>query len=288
METARVVEVLHDLGQNSRPRWLLGSGFIQRAGVVLTAAHNIGGSEEFSTASGHTYVRMIDGREFEVSTVLAMNTVLDIAVLGVEGIVGYSPAPFGRLDRVHVGVLDQVTAVGFPNYKRRDDRPPSNRPPAQPFGSVPTAEELSGGVFVLKVTSGLPEHTSDGGDSPWAGLSGAVVLCAESLLGIVIEHHPAEGLGALHFVPFAGLFDLPFGDQVKMTAALGMGALEDLTVLGAPPAPEVDGLSPEDQAMTELLKDLEQVRLLEAKGLMAPSVAQQVQYTAFMRAKGWD
>jgi hypothetical protein len=57
---ARVVEVIADLGPAARPRFRYGSGFIVRAGTVLTAAHVVAGAVSVS-------VRDPDKRTFPAS-----------------------------------------------------------------------------------------------------------------------------------------------------------------------------------------------------------------------------
>lgn len=193
MEATRVLEILHDRGEKVVPRWLLGSGFLVRTGVVLTAAHNLGDVYEVPRPDS-TIVRTLNGVEHP-ATLLARCDTVDMTILLTPGLQAQA-VRLARVERQNVAVVHGVVAVGFPNFKYADDRPtPLKRQPAQPVGYIPTAEGLSAGDLTLKVESGLPAPPSTGTASPWQGLSGAGVFVEELLLGIVTEHHTAEGLG---------------------------------------------------------------------------------------------
>src|SRR5215217_346979 len=100
METARVVEVLHDRGEGVSPRWLLSSGFVITADVVITAAHNLG---EYPNEPGPlgTIVRTLDGME-RSADLLVRCEALDLALLTVPGL-NAAAVRIGRVDREHIG-----------------------------------------------------------------------------------------------------------------------------------------------------------------------------------------
>jgi hypothetical protein len=281
VETARVVEVLHDRGETVSPRWLLGSGFVIRADVVITAAHNLGDSAEEHGPFG-TIVRTLDGVELPAST-LVRSTSLDLALLAASGLKA-APVKIGQVDQEHIDVVRDVMAVGFPNYKYADERPPSQkRQPAQPVGSVPTAEGVSGGDLTLKVEAGEPAPPSSGGSSPWEGLSGAGVFVQEYLFGIVIEHHLAEGLGALRLIPLSRVLDLPSPDGAMFRAILGLDQLAQLELIGA-----ITNLEDEDDpALSDIVKELQQVIDVGQRGLLTPAEVSALKITAYKEAKGW-
>ena len=56
--------------------------------------------------------------------------------------------------------------------------------------------KLAAGLLSVQVTSSpreLPPERVDLGDSEWSGMSGAPVVAADRLLGVVTEHAPREG-----------------------------------------------------------------------------------------------
>jgi hypothetical protein len=279
MDTSRVVEVLHDRGVGISPRWLLGSGFILRSNVVITAAHNLGDYPHKSPPEA-TIVRLMDGSEKPVTNILADNLQVDLAVLGVSGISDMKPVALARVDRKKISVLSDVMAVGFPNYKYQKERPlATQRQPAQPVGIVPTAENATSGRLVLKISAGEPATPNPGDGSPWAGLSGAAVFCGEALLGVVNEHHSAEGLGVLHFIPFTEVFELPVDQQILLGAAIGIA---DMAAL-----PIINGSEQVEHIDTDLERMLLEIRAYEKSGLLTPSAAKSLTVTAFKHAKGW-
>jgi tetratricopeptide (TPR) repeat protein len=220
MESARVVEVLHDRGPKASPRWRLGSGFVLKPGVVITAAHNLGDSPSECGPHG-TVVRTLDGVE-RAAHVLARSDDVDLALLAVPDI-QMPPAKLGRLDREHIDIVHNVMAVGFPNYKNVTTRPqPAIRQPAQPVGSVPTAEDFPGGYLTLKVGAGEPAPAMPRSRSPWAGLSGGGVIVCDHFLGIVLDHSLAEGNGALRIAPLTQLAKAPVRERSLFYAILGI------------------------------------------------------------------
>jgi hypothetical protein len=279
METARVVEVLHDRGESMSPRWLLGSGFVVRDDVVITAAHNICGAVPLQPSC--TVVRTLDGVEYTAS-LLVRSDLLDLALLAVPTLQG-SPAKIGRIDRGRIEVIRDAMTAGFPNYKYSNDRPiAQKRQPAQPVGSIPTAEGYSAGNLTLKVEAGIPAQPLAQGASPWEGLSGAGVVADEYLVGVVVEHHLAEGLGSLTLVPLARVLDIAGVDGALFRAILGIGDLEEIEIIGVS-NPE-DG---DDPILIGIIKDLKEVMTLGRAGLLSPSEVSALKLTAYKEAKGW-
>lgn len=279
MHTSRVVEVIHDRGEKTSPRWLLGSGFVIRKDIVLTAAHNLGSVSEVGP-DGTTVRWMTNGSEHRVTHTLVRIEELDLAVLVVPGI-DLPQVRFGRIDRSQINQIDKVMAVGFPNYKHVANKPAYNRrQPAQPCGNVPSVENFGEDIFVLKLTDGIPTEPALAAEaSPWEGLSGAGVFVDDALVGIAIEHDKQDGLGVIRFQPVCGL-------QVDechslLYAALAVTDPETQFVLinRAPPSrPEIS---------EQLRRDLLEIKELEDGGLLKESDAGTLRITAFERAKGW-
>lgn len=279
MESSRVVEVLHDRGEALSPRWLLGSGFVVKQSVVVTAAHNLGNAPSERGPEG-TVVRCLDGTEHPAAGVLARNDGIDLAILAVPGLTAESIS-LGQIDRKRIEVIREVMAAGFPNYKYAKSKPKKlQRQPAQPVGSVATVEDLSGGALTLKLESGEPAPVPTAQGSPWEGLSGAGVIVGDLLLGVAIEHHPAEGLGALRFVPFTRLAELPEVDRLLFSTILGIDDPLKLPAIN---------YEPDKEALPSPVEnDLKEITRLEAQGLLLRSEAKALRMLAYKKAKGWS
>jgi CHAT domain-containing protein/tetratricopeptide (TPR) repeat protein len=230
VEVARAVEVLHDQRASKRPRWLLGSGFVVRSETVLTAAHNLGDTD--GLIAGSTWVRDIEGHEWKVSELLAIDRELDIGAIHVPGLAcGLAQIGLGSVGRSTIDIVRDVTSVGFPGYKEAPEKPKvQRRQPAQPFGFIPTAENASGGELILKLEAGQPPPL-EAAVSPWAGLSGAGVLVADRLIGVVIEHRLSEGLGSLTVRALGDLESLPARARAEFCISLGVADLEGLPIV---------------------------------------------------------
>jgi hypothetical protein len=276
VESSRVVEVIHDQGESASPRWLLGSGFIVRANVVVTAAHNLGESDSSSSPSS-TVIRTIEGSEHVVAAILARDNGIDLAVLAVPDLPA-DAVTMARVDRSQIELLREVTAVGFPNYKYASTRPVyQRRQPAQPTGTVPTIENFSTGNLVLKLESGLPNTLPSG--SPWEGMSGAGVFIGDALLGIVIEHHPGDGLGALHFVPLTSIESLTSTSGAVFCAVLNVASWVPLDAVHS--ASNTHAINP------ALMQDLKEIQQLLNQGLLEAPDAKTLRIVAMKKFKGW-
>lgn len=279
MESARVVEVLHDRGTAVSPRWLLGSGFVVKAAVVITAAHNVGTTLDECGPHG-TVVRCLDGTECK-ATILVRSEPIDVALLAVPDVKA-PPVRMARVDRDQIDVLRNAMAAGFPNYKYQADRPAAlKRQPAQPVGFVPTVEDLPGGELTLKIEAGAPAPPAAPGTSPWEGLSGAGVVAGEHLLGIAIEHHIAEGLSALRVMPLTRLAELPAPERTLFCAILG---IDDVAAL---PIVESAAAADDDEPPAELVAELKRLLKLNTMGLIGPSELKALRIKAYKEAKGW-
>ncbi|WP_138758373.1 NB-ARC domain-containing protein [Modestobacter altitudinis] len=225
MEVARAVEVIHDRGENAQPRYECGSGFIIRPGVVLTAAHTIDAPDN---PGSRTVVRDIEGFEYDVSKIAVWDERLDLALLIAENLApDLSPAPLGRLDRNRIEVVTDAMAVGYPDFKQDKDRSLPQGTPAQPVGFIPTAENRPEGTLVVKLLAGEPDR-APGTDGPWKGLSGAGLIASSRLIGVVIEHRPAEGLGSLIVQPLTAVGNAPAELRDVFLHQIGITALSDL------------------------------------------------------------
>lgn len=95
------------------------------------------------------------------------------------------------------------SAMGFPRFKLRDDpaRPLDDDNPSQyrdsvhAVGTIAVLSNRREGT--LEVSVAAPERDPDPGRSPWEGMSGAAVWSTGQIIGLVAEHHRADGLGRL-------------------------------------------------------------------------------------------
>ncbi|GAA1613601.1 hypothetical protein GCM10009733_007140 [Nonomuraea maheshkhaliensis] len=188
-----VVEVLHDEGDEARPDWSLGSGYVVAPHTVLTAAHNV-------TGPGALMVR-VRGVTYDATVSLFGDDVVDVAILTVPDLATEAvPPPCGALNRERAALIRNCWAVGFPRYKERGERLT-----AQVNGEIATGENLDGDVLTLRVTATPRVLAAGRGDSEWSGMSGAAVFSAGILIGVVTEHHRPEGVQALGVVPLTAL-----------------------------------------------------------------------------------
>jgi hypothetical protein len=224
VEVHRAVELLTDLHRTDGPTWRLGSGFVVQAGVVLTAAHVLGGETTAPTAT--IWVRDLGGREWSASLIMADDGT-DLAALAVPGLApDMLRMPLARVVRDKVTVLRDVVAVGFPGFKDAPEKPKANRrQAAQADGWIPTAESYQAGDLVLKLRAAPPEITSG---SPWEGFSGAGVVCDDRLVAIAIEHRLTEGPGSITMHPVTALATAPVHKREDFERACGVS---DITAL---------------------------------------------------------
>jgi HEAT repeat protein len=207
----RVVEVLHNQGDDASPQWSSGSGFIMRGALVLTAAHVV-------RPAGELLVRFrgVEERPARVCTLpdggLALDDQLDLAVLEILDTHGDAPAvAVARLrdnPTLDVPNLDGCVAFGFPAFEQRT-RPGRDRPVRESVrvdGYIPMGQGAVEGLATLRIRD-APQHPSitpgDLSRSPWRGISGAVVFAGAVAIGVISEHHPPAGLNGLTVVPLA-------------------------------------------------------------------------------------
>ena len=210
-----VVEVLHYwdnddpyLNAKDPVGWSVGSGLVIGSGLVLTAAHNVGGGELLVRTRGSARSATVKFRGDEQSADLAL---LEIVGGGIDG----PRFRYGTVDNAVPGFVDSCWAVGFPAFKERVLQQPDassrreNRT-AHVSGQIPTLENLGHDLLTLRVDN-MP--APDGGQvdqSEWSGMSGSVVFFGEDIVvGVVSEHHRPEGSSSLAVVPVTAIGRLP-------------------------------------------------------------------------------
>ena len=218
-----VVEVLCDRGDH----WTVGSGYLIGGSSVLTAAHNV-------KPDGEALVRFRGSEEIaacphrDATGWVAVEPGLDLAILRLET----APA---AVPLVHFAAVDQdpapntpnvggCWAYGFPRFRRREDPSRPGRPVRDNVrldGHIPVGEGLVRGTLTFKVTDtprALPERAL--ADSPWQGISGALVFAGDLAVGVITEHHLPQGESALSVVPLTALDRLPAEEQARWWALM--------------------------------------------------------------------
>ena len=168
-----VVEVLHYWDNDDPQRdkrdpvgWSVGSGFVIGNGLVLTAAHNVGGGELLVRTRGDNWPATVALRGNEESA--------DLALLEFDG--GGIDVPrfrYGTVDTTVPEFVDSCWAVGFPAYKERvfkqRDAPPrhENRA-AHVSGQIPTWENGGRDLLTMRVDN-MP---APGGRLRWPSPNG--------------------------------------------------------------------------------------------------------------------
>jgi Trypsin-like peptidase domain len=173
-----------------------GSGYRVTWGAVLTAAHTLKSavSVRVRFVDEDGAVRELDGE------VAFLNEDVDIAVLKIADAGAdashFPPTAFGRIGEDPT----DCEALGFPRFKMRQVRASDGtvreyRDTRHARGTVfPLSNRRQGG---LEMHVAAPEHDPDERHSPWEGMSGAAVWSGGRIVGLIREHHRADGLGTL-------------------------------------------------------------------------------------------
>jgi tetratricopeptide (TPR) repeat protein len=232
--TDRVVLIRYRQGGAERR----GSGLLVGGRCVLTADHCANGTDH----------RVFIGGDEHLAGVLVRSASrdVDLAVLDVPGVDEVEWLRCARVDRT-AGHKVGCQVFGFPAWKTdREGRPLR----AQVDGYVPTGEGADPAavgvvpVLPLRITdqqirAQVPRGDLDAPGSPWAGMSGAVVVTPDDLVvGVVRGHAPAEGVAALTLTPLDALPGLPEERSAVFLAALQAGAVSGwptLTGTAGPP-----------------------------------------------------
>ena len=275
IDPERVAEVLvTPAGRGPKRR---GSGYRVSTTSVLTASHVVAGA-------ARVRVRFNADRPGEwvaEGTVAWADADVDAAVVELpprdrDEAVG--PAGFGRVAERDAVVT--VSAMGFPRFKLRHDRDGSAvyRDSAHAVGTVAVLANRRQGTLEVTVTP--PERDSDPARSPWEGMSGAALWSGGRIIGLVAEHHPADGLGRLAATRVDGWYERLAAERLERPRAL----------LGLPPRPaELADVVP--VPATELLQAsyLAQVRDLAPERLVErePELQELVQFCAGEERYRW-
>jgi WD40 repeat protein len=207
--TARVVEVIADSGGEARPRYRYGSGCIVAGRTVLTAAHVVTGAVSVEVRGPD---KMLYRAAVEPSLVGDENGPgPDLALLELDEVSGVAlpPMSLAAVDRdsLEAESVARCQAVGYPWFAETPS-PRAVRDTADVNGHIPVLSKLVTGLLSLQVSSSprtLPHAPGSLTESEWSGMSGAPVIAAGYLLGVVTEHAPREGASAITVAPLTAL-----------------------------------------------------------------------------------
>lgn len=217
-----------------------GSGLHAGGRYVLTAGHCAAGT-------GHTIV--VGGAEYAATVMACSDTAdIDIAVLECPALPPAGPLPCAAVAWEVPRWVRGCRALGFPLWKDGIGGPLLAQVPVD----IPAAEGVDPGagpgtvpLMSVKITSpAIREHRVPAGEldqvgSPWAGMSGAVVVTADDrLIGVIRGHSPAEGTGSLTATRLSAIASLPDGIAEKLLTALAVPHPRRWPRL---PTPDADG-----------------------------------------------
>jgi Trypsin-like peptidase domain/WD domain, G-beta repeat len=240
---ARLVEVIADQGKS---QYRYGSGCIIVGRTVLTAAHVVAGVQRvqvrdpqkrmYSATVDPRFVGDANGPGPDLALVEIDNPTVDLPPMGLARVDRDGPTD-EPVERCH--------AIGYPWFAETPS-PAAVRDTVDAIGVVPVLSKLAAGLLSVQVSISprpLPPEEKSLAESQWSGMSGAPVVAAGRLLGVVVEHAPREGPSAITAVPLTALeSDLAhpgWGPGVANPSAwwarLGATGLPDLQPLPAPP-----------------------------------------------------
>ncbi|NBE55603.1 trypsin-like peptidase domain-containing protein [Streptomyces boluensis] len=216
LDPHRIAEIIVSGAKGGRR----GSGYRINTNAFLTAAHVVAGATELR-------VRCDADRPGEWTAPAVVSWAdeeHDLAVLTVtvpaQAAPTVEPVRFGRIPEDQHSVVEVHTA-GFPLYKQRTSGGRVFRDQVVALGRTAGLSNLREGKLELVVDP--PGADPDKNVSPWSGMSGAAVWAGEHIIGVVAEHHRAEGLGRLSAVRFDQVLRrLRTDSRAELVRLLGM------------------------------------------------------------------
>jgi tetratricopeptide (TPR) repeat protein len=242
METGRVALVHYDGLAGVQ---CVGSGLLIDDSTVLTADH---------VADGRAHCVEVAGRTHAVASALRSDSPdVDLALLTLtKPVAGFGRLRCARVDQARIGRIDGCSALGFPRWAKT-----SRRISAQVDGTVPTGEgfeSLSGEGLrprlltlvgdrnprMPPIPQGVLTDTNAGAPtSTWGGMSGAVVVSDDLVIGVVCSHNLAAGEASLTVTPLTAIDTLPEPRRGRFWDALGVTDSAALPVLPHASGPQV-------------------------------------------------
>ena len=209
--TARVVEVLADLGEGSHPQYRVGSGCIVAGRTVLTAAHVVAGAIGVQVRDPGKVLHQAVVDQAFVGEVDGQGPDLALVQITDPEIPELPPMGLAAIDRDSVSghPVERCHVVGYPQFmERRAIDGGRVRDTVDALGHVAVLSGLAGGLLTVEVSTAprpLPAGQTELGDSEWSGMSGAPVVADGLLLAVVTEHAPRAGAAAITATPLTAL-----------------------------------------------------------------------------------
>ena len=202
-----------------------GTGYRVASEWVLTAHHVIAGAVKLGVWFGAPgALRTDESVPVDPATILSAPAA-DLALVHVLAAPepGTQSALLGRLDR-DGGQRVPVIAAGFPRFKLRvsDASDARVRELHEAHGAIIPGSNRKTRTYELTDFAVVPgEDPEPSKHSPWEGMSGASVWADGRIVGVVAQHHPGDGLGALTIRPFEELLrGLPASELATWREAL--------------------------------------------------------------------
>ena len=228
---ARVVAVVLAL---SGGRLQVGTGYLVSRRLVLTAEHCTRDKVHGETPSAIQVIRASDGSSVDAK-VQASSLALDVAVLELSEAAWLTDVTlprFGRVDRTRGAELADCSTIGFPSWQY--DQGDFHRNTAELHGYIRATDDAGSGFLVLRdpllqtVAPPPPQADGEAQESPWGGLSGALVFYSGLALGVVVQHQPRQGSSAVRLIPFDRIASATDEDTSAVAAALELGSADQL------------------------------------------------------------
>jgi hypothetical protein len=245
---ARLVEVIADHGESTTERYRYGSGCIVGGRTVLTAAHVVAGAQQVQVRDPHKRLFSATMDPRFVGDPDGPGPDLALVEIDDPGFAEELP-PIGlaAIDRDSATdePVERCHAIGYPWFAETPS-PAAVRDTVDAIGVVPVLSKLAAGLLSVQVSISprpLPPEDKRLAESEWSGMSGAPVVAAGRLLGVVTEHAPREGPSAITAVPLTALeqdsahpgWGPGVTDPAAWWARLGVTGLSDLQLLPAVP-----------------------------------------------------
>ncbi|GAA1789832.1 hypothetical protein GCM10009712_41500 [Pseudarthrobacter sulfonivorans] len=230
----------------------VGSGYLVTGRLVLTAGHCIRDKKSGKPAAEIKVVQASDGATVPGGNVIVCPE-LDVAVITLEDDAPWeaelSAVVFARVDRSRAGILEDCQAIGFPLFQSDS----VGRATSEVHGTLYQTDGAESGQLLIrdpnirpgppfaqntrKIPSPQAPHPS-----PWGGFSGATVFHHGLAIGVIIEHHPAQGGSALRATAFDTLMAADDPEARRIADALGLPRPNDLVLAAAEPVEPLAGL----------------------------------------------
>jgi len=244
LSTNRAVLIRYQRGNTVRR----GSGLHVGGRYVLTAAH---------CAVGTDHVIVVEGAQYPATVwVRSGDANVDIAVLECPELHPVQPLQCAAVGWETAGWVRDCHALGFPLWKDGKEGPLLAQVPADiPVGEgvAPLAGPGAIPPLSIKITNPaireypIPVGELDQAGSPWAGMSGAVVVTRDDfVVGVIRGHSPAEGSGSLIATRLGAIAALPPDIAERFLSALEVPHPRQWRRL---PAPDAPGLKTEGQVV---------------------------------------